>query len=83
MTFLIIISFFIILYFLFNGLAEYLDASSQELEIKAKHRKVDIQPKFKELEKRIEQTIEKNGGWYTVDYLDDFVYDNVKKYKKE
>ena len=83
MTFIIVISFFILLYFIFTGLSEYLDASSQELEIKAKEYKVKNQTKLKGLAERTKKIVEENEGWYTIDYIDDYVEANLKEYKGE
>ena len=81
MEILFVIVGLLVIYYMSVGIGDYLEANSQELEIKAREVKIRNQEKLAELNTKINETIDKNKGWYTVEVLDDYVRKNIKTYK--
>jgi len=83
MEFLFVITFFFIVYLTYEGINAYFDSVSQNIEVYAKEVKLSNQETLKELQEKVQKTIQKNDGWYTLEYIDEYIKDHVKTYNKE
>ena len=68
-----------VLYYLSDGIEAKLNVTNQNMQIYARNLKADNQDKIKKLEKKVSETIKKNDGWYTLDYVDSIIKKNIKK----
>ena len=78
MEFIFVIAFFIIIYFTYEGISSYLDSVSQNIEIYAKEVKTANQQNIKELKDKVQKTIQENDGWYTLEYIDEYIHQHIK-----